>query len=89
MIFKKVISRGTMIKWKIIQLNAALIIITEVKVMLIPSAVSIFLETPKNIHRPRNLVKTKLLIKDAAMIISRSFPNSIVSYLSFPWRIVS
>jgi hypothetical protein len=53
---------------KTTQLKAALITITAVKVILIPTAVSIFFETPKKMHKPRNLVKTKLFINDAATI---------------------
>jgi hypothetical protein len=53
-----------------------------VKVMLMPTAVSIFFETPKNMQRPRNLVKTKLFIRDADMMISRSFVNSLLILLS-------
>jgi hypothetical protein len=64
------------------QLSAALIIITAVKVILIPTAVSIFFETPKNIQRPRNLVKTKLFIRDAAITSSKSFVESILIYFS-------
>jgi hypothetical protein len=67
---------------KMTQLIAALIIMTAVKVMLIPTAVSIFFDTPKNMQRPRNLVKTKLFIRDADMMISRSFVNSLLILLS-------
>ena len=67
-----------MIKVKMTQLMAALIIITETKVMLMPTAVSIFLETPKKMQRPRNLVKTKLFIRDADTISSNIFVNSLL-----------
>ena len=39
--------------------------ITKVTARPIPVAVSIFLETPKKEHIPRNLDKTKLLINNA------------------------
>jgi hypothetical protein len=61
-----------------IQLRAELIIMTDVKVMLMPTAVSILRDTPKNMQRPRNRVKTKLLISEAETISSKSFENSIV-----------
>jgi len=67
---------------KMTQLNEALIIITAVKVMLMPTAVSIFFETPKKMQSPRNLVKTKLFMRDAAIKSSKSFVNSLLIYSS-------
>jgi hypothetical protein len=55
------------------QLKAALTTITAVKVILMPTAVSIFLDTPKKMQRPRNMVKTKLLIKADETTNSNSF----------------
>jgi hypothetical protein len=46
--------------------------------MLMPTAVSIFFETPKKMQRPRNLVNTKLFISEAATTNSKSFPKSII-----------
>jgi hypothetical protein len=77
MIFRNVISRGIITYVKATQLRPAAMVITDVKVMLIPTDVSIFLDTPKKIQRPRNLVKTKLFITEAAIKSSKSFPNSV------------
>ena len=72
-ILRKVRLKGTHTYLNAAQLSAALIIITKVKVILIPTAVSIFLETPKKMQRPRKRVKTKLLISEALTTNSKSF----------------
>jgi hypothetical protein len=57
------------------QLKAAPIIMTAVKVKLMPMDVSIFLVTPKKMQRPRYREKTKLLMRAEAMNIVRTFSN--------------
>src|SRR3989338_11348762 len=83
-ILRNSIPRGAIIYVKTTQLNAELITITEVKVILIPTAVSILFETPKKIHKPKNLVNTKLFINDAATTNSKSFPKSIFPQIINP-----
>ncbi len=54
------------------------IVITNVTAIPIPSAVSTFLDTPKNGHIPKNLDKTKLLTRMALTIMTNKLASPII-----------
>ena len=62
---KNVRSSGTRTKLYTNQAKIVLSVITEVTAKPMPIEALRFLETPKKIHKPRNLVYTKLLINTA------------------------
>ena len=64
---KNVRSSGTRTKLYTNQAKMVLSVITEVTAKPMPIEALRFLETPKKIHKPKNLVNTKLLIKTAPM----------------------
>ncbi|MNW04002.1 hypothetical protein D3C71_2000180 [compost metagenome] len=53
-------SNGTRIKVLITQALTEASVMTKVVAMPMPMALSSFLETPRNGHRPRNFTRTKL-----------------------------
>ena len=56
---------------------------TKVTAAPMPTAVSIFLETPKNGQIPRNWEKIKLLVRIAPSAMASSFVTLILYFASF------
>jgi hypothetical protein len=77
----KILVCGSKRKVYMSQVIVDAIVITKITAIPIPSAESNFLETPIYGHNPRNLIRTKLLIKIAPIIIAKKLAVSIVSLL--------